>query len=393
MTVVLLILKWIGIVLLAVLGLALLLLCCPTVLAVSYEKGSLSVAARILWFIRVPIRLDGGKKEKARSKKGPEDKKPEAPRKKPDLPDVFSALWPLLPPAGRFLKRVFSGIYLRAVRVYWPVHSYNPPKTAEAYGRTAALFGAIYARSKETFHMSVARFDVVADFKDEHRGEEAVSFELHAVLLVLVIAAAAFLIEYLKVSGKARAAAGKKAAVKPDGNEKKPLDGAEDRAAPPDEARTGPDAGKRASAAGGGTAKPTEGGGDTAARPAKGGKTAPDSAAERAEAFDDTKIAPDAGNNTPGGADKRSASSAGRPSKRPLRVGQYIGRLKRAQEPAPEPDGSAPGAGEAHPPETSARPESIPPQPARAHWPRLRLHTRRTSKNNRLTEDNHGKRT
>lgn len=84
MTVVLLILKWIGIVLLAVLGLALLLLCCPTVLAVSYEKGSLSVAARILWFIRVPIRLDGGKKEKARSKK-----EPEAPRKKPDLPDVF----------------------------------------------------------------------------------------------------------------------------------------------------------------------------------------------------------------------------------------------------------------------------------------------------------------
>lgn len=198
MAVVLLILKIIGFVLLGAVAIILAVLFIPAMVTVKYAGNDLDVRLRVLYFIKIRIPLSG----KSKNKPAKDETQPpadNAPKKKSSEKLELSLIKQLLPPAKTLFARVCRAITICRVKAYCPVSDSDPAKTALKYGRTCAELGAAYALLSEVFNVRVDNIEIVPDFEREHKGEGSFYCEIHALLIMIVSAAIAFLIKFLKL--------------------------------------------------------------------------------------------------------------------------------------------------------------------------------------------------
>lgn len=173
-----------------------LILCLPAVMSVRYSDGKPAIWLRLLWFVKIPISL-----EKKSPKKGKTGKQSDIqPAKKQGKGKYDLAFFKqLLTPGKKALAKIFSAISIRNIRLFWPVHSSSPARTAIDYGETQAFFGTLLGLLGGTFKLSIDKIRIEPDYEGQLQDREYFSCEIFAVLIVMVIAAAGLVLNFIKI--------------------------------------------------------------------------------------------------------------------------------------------------------------------------------------------------
>ena len=179
MSVLLFLVKFVGWLLLGVLGLLMLVLLFPVSAQPLYRDGRFG-----LWVRVFGIRLTVVDPDKPRQKRAKKDKRAakDTTGKKADETDTekspkqkktvdWAFLRTLLPPAGRAARLVFRGIRVTEIDAVLIVSGREPHDIGKKTGTVWAVFGELAALLQQIFgRVSFTRVDVVPDFMDEHAG-------------------------------------------------------------------------------------------------------------------------------------------------------------------------------------------------------------------------------
>ena len=201
--VLLFLLRCVGILLLAVLVLAVLLMLCPFCADVLWENETLTVKAGALGItfpvFRYPAPEKPKKEKKKKSKKKPEAEskpKPEAtPRKKAKL--TLNIVCTILRGAGKLTKAVFGSLRITKINICLGVRGEDPAEAARAYGRLNAWLYPSIGVIDRFVYLDFDELRILPDFGSaEPTVADRVSFRLSARLLFIVAAALRVLYEF-----------------------------------------------------------------------------------------------------------------------------------------------------------------------------------------------------
>ena len=205
-TVLLFLLKGVGILLLVVLVLGLLLMFCPFCADVQWAEGIFQVKAGALG-ITFPVfqypkpepteeskRKKKPKKAKA-AKKPAKEKKPAEPRKKVKL--TLNILCTILRGAGTLIRAVFGALRINHIRVCLGVRGEDPAAAARSYGKLQAWLYPVLGVLDRFLWLQFDELRILPDFGSaEPTVADRVSFRLSARLLFIVAAALRVLYEF-----------------------------------------------------------------------------------------------------------------------------------------------------------------------------------------------------
>ena len=202
-TVLLFLLKGVGILLLVVLVLGLLLMFCPFCADVQWAEGIFQVKAGALGItfpvFRYPAPEKPKKEKKKKSKKKPEAEskpKPEAtPRKKAKL--TLNIVCTILRGTGKLTKVVFGALRITKINICLGVRGEDPAEAARAYGRLNAWLYPSLGVIDRFVYLDFEELRILPDFGSaEPTVTDRVSFRLSARLLFIVAAAVRVLYEF-----------------------------------------------------------------------------------------------------------------------------------------------------------------------------------------------------
>ena len=202
-TVLLFLLKGVGILLLVVLVLGLLLMFCPFCADVQWAEGIFQIKAGALGItfpvFRYPAPEKPKKEKKKKSKKKPEVEskpKPEAtPRKKAKL--TLNIVCTILRGAVKLTKAVFGSLRITKINICLGVRGEDPADAARSYGKLNAWLGSALGLLDRFLYLDFEQLRLVPDLgPDQPTVEDRVSFHLSARLLFIVAAALRVLYEF-----------------------------------------------------------------------------------------------------------------------------------------------------------------------------------------------------
>ena len=201
-TVLLVLLKGIGILLLVVLTLAVVLLFCPFCADVRWENDVLTIRAGALGLTLPVFQYPAPEKPKKKKKKKPAgqkaDQKPRPetpPRKKARL--TLNILCTILRGAGRLTRAIIGSLRITKIDVVLGVRGEDPAEAARAYGRLNAWLYPSLGVIDRFVYLDFDELRILPDFGSaEPTVADRVSFHLSARLLFIVAAAVRVLYEF-----------------------------------------------------------------------------------------------------------------------------------------------------------------------------------------------------
>ena len=204
---VLLVLGWVGVGLLALLGLVFLLLLPSVRLHFSARDGDIKISVHYL-FLRygiLPQKEKPAKKPKKHKEKLVKEEEPEEPAKKqkPSISMMWEQYRPLIRKGGKTLKTLCKRMVIYKVRARVKICDEDAHKTALKYAKItsgAAVFLQVISR---VFTLKKTDMQVLPDFLGESSGYD-ISFRLRVRPLHIVTAGVVMLIAYLKTLRRGR---------------------------------------------------------------------------------------------------------------------------------------------------------------------------------------------
>ena len=194
MSVLLILLKVIGCVLLVLLGLLIVVLFLPFGVYAVYEQGRTTVKLHILG-LRFWL-FDSEKKSKETAEEAkpksnePKEKKP---KKKFDLSAISALVRPAAGAAGFILRR----IRLSKLCVRFAVGGKDAAEVGINTGRSWEAVGGVLTLLRQVWpNIGVEELTVIPDFLNEHKGKERFAAKVKAMPIVLAAAAVIFLVRY-----------------------------------------------------------------------------------------------------------------------------------------------------------------------------------------------------
>ncbi|MDO4566446.1 MAG: hypothetical protein Q4B42_03860 [Oscillospiraceae bacterium] len=200
MSVLLVILKILGWLLLGLLALLIIALFIPLKLCFRYEKGALNLEAGALGFKfdilnrEESVAEKDSVEEEKEKKESAEGKRKSAP--KPDL----DTLRELMGAGGSALRRILGSLKFRRVSVVLVAHGWDAYETGVNTGRIWTGLGAALTLLLSLWpDASFEKLVVIPDFMDEHGGEESVYFEVLGLPATFVLAGLIFGGSFIKM--------------------------------------------------------------------------------------------------------------------------------------------------------------------------------------------------
>lgn len=225
--------KWIGFILLGLLGLILLILICPIGVRIDASNGALAVYARVFC---IPIKVFPMKKKektseelareeaekKAKAEKKAQEKEAKAaaekaraeqlaaegkpvPKKKTFVQTLtFDKVCDLLSLAKEAITKVLRGFYIPSFRLYAHVNGGDAANTAIMYGGACSFMGGVMPHLERVCRIKKTDVQLYPDFE----GSETVfdlSISIMTVPIRLVAVALILLVKYLKINKKHKA--------------------------------------------------------------------------------------------------------------------------------------------------------------------------------------------
>ena len=190
--VLLVLLKGIGILLLAVLILAVVLLFCPFCADVQWENDVLTIRAGALGLTLPVFQYPAPEKPKKKKKKNPAgqkaDKKPKAetpPRKKARL--TLNILCTILRGAGRLTRAIIGSLRITKIDVVLGVRGEDPAEAARSYGRLNAWLYPTLGFLDRFLYLDFEQLRLLPDFGSaEPTVKDHVSFRVTARAYAIV---------------------------------------------------------------------------------------------------------------------------------------------------------------------------------------------------------------
>lgn len=184
------ILRWIGIILLCLVGLILVLSLIPIHLKVRYDKD-FSAQLKILFFKKTL--LPSGDEDEEEEPEEDEEEKPEKEKDesktKPTVTEILSFVQESLSTIKKSVKFLCKGIRFRHMEILWRINAGDDAAaTAQLYGKIQAATGVIMALMLKIFNVKKYRVHLEPDFLEEgmlFRAKADISFRLITLLLLL----------------------------------------------------------------------------------------------------------------------------------------------------------------------------------------------------------------
>ena len=202
-TVLLFLLKAIGILLLVVLALGLLLMFCPFCADVQWAEGTFLVKAGALGITfpvfqyPAPERPEKKKKEKKQEKKPkePKPKKEASPRKKAKL--TLNILCTILKGAGKLTRAIIGSLRFTKIDVVLGVRGEDPAEAARGYGRLNAWLYTALGFLDRFLYLDFQQFRLLPDFGSaEPAVKDHVSFRVTARAYAIIFTLLRVLYEF-----------------------------------------------------------------------------------------------------------------------------------------------------------------------------------------------------
>lgn len=198
MSVVWLILKIIGIVLLCLLGLLLILLLIPVTLGIRYEEQKWLIRAR---YGPLTFKLFESGKEKEKKKEQPEEEaQPDEPTEKEKSGIDLRLIYRLIKPGFRVLRSVVKSLKIRDLHLVLVASGEEPDEIGIKAGRMWAALGNIMALAGNIWpDIEYKELTVIPDFTGEHENDEKFSCNVRACPIIMVTIGIVFFVRFLKI--------------------------------------------------------------------------------------------------------------------------------------------------------------------------------------------------
>lgn len=149
------------------------------------------------------------KEEKAAAKKAAKEAKiaeqnqqsgQEQPKKKKEHKAklTMDAICKMVSAAGRLLRGVFGALRVKNIRLRLPVSGKDAADTAVQFGKMQAYIGTTLGFLNQFFWLDIKEMHLDPDFTGSLKGTERFSCQITAQLIIMVIAAAAFVYTLFK---------------------------------------------------------------------------------------------------------------------------------------------------------------------------------------------------
>lgn len=178
----------IGWILLVLLIMILVLLFMPVQIILELKYDKFSVKFRFWFYTRVLYNAEDEEDEETVSETQTESQTTKK-KKKPLFPFTLERFVEFISAASWLIKLVLKCIFVRGVKVIYPIHREDAAETAIAFGKTQAYVGAAIGTLQNALNLKLQKIDIIPDFNGEYKYQRYFYCKIQSIPFIMIIAA------------------------------------------------------------------------------------------------------------------------------------------------------------------------------------------------------------